>query len=754
MKKLERYIRTCACIGNIPSSYIDAMSYEEQILWLCKFLDEKVLPVINQNSKDIEDLQKLDLQDEVNKKLEEMAEDGTLQEIMAEYLNVKAIFSFNNIDELKQATNLINGSFVETYGYNSNGDGGQAKYKVRTVTNLDDIDDIIIIALHDENLVAELVPDKIMSAKQFGALNNDEDQSVKIKKALDYCISHKIETLILNGEYYISEKILMENINNLSIINGTIKVHETSEMLENGFNIFEFKNSSNIIIDNVKFIEINPEQRTRNLYVGGIKFDGCNNCRVINCYLENVCSGIIFANLTKNSIAENNVIITSYQSDQFSQSAIIVYGSSNNIVKNNKIYGEYYDGTLSIYGANTIDCLVDGNELHNIYGNNTPITLSQGITIDSGVQNCICTNNIVYDMFYGIDNKSDTRNTLISNNTLIGNKISIADRSGENVGSAVCFNTSILNNKIVIREDYDTSTLGIYDHYGKYYFVGILCGNRSNIRIKNNDITLYGNITKKVLGIGTNYTTSSNQYLLMADVSNNNVEFSTGHASTTSNAPSDSTAYSIQNILKGNFNNNTFKVDTPSNTYTMYELRGNNENIIISNNNGRGSSYTNHSFIKLIDDATIKNSHIYNNLLYYVNFDNNLNSITNIVEQERFGVKGRRFKETQLIANTWTTAAKIKLQYNGVVQVKIQGLINYGGIKNIDCMYNINVNNNAITVTELYNRNTNFDFQFINEGTSREISVQAKTTHTLYLSDVFITEFVKANENTTISDVE
>ena len=46
-----------------------------------------------------------------------MAESGELQEIMASYLNSKAVFGFNTVSDLKNATNLIDGSYAKTLGY-------------------------------------------------------------------------------------------------------------------------------------------------------------------------------------------------------------------------------------------------------------------------------------------------------------------------------------------------------------------------------------------------------------------------------------------------------------------------------------------------------------------------------------------------------------------------------------------------------------------------------------------------------------
>ena len=80
---------------------------------LCKIVEylNKVIAIDNEQSKAIEEIQRflsnLDLQDEVDKKLDEMAESGELEEIMASYLNSRAIFCFDNVAGMKEATNLI-----------------------------------------------------------------------------------------------------------------------------------------------------------------------------------------------------------------------------------------------------------------------------------------------------------------------------------------------------------------------------------------------------------------------------------------------------------------------------------------------------------------------------------------------------------------------------------------------------------------------------------------------------------------------
>ena len=88
-------------VGNLPTSFVASMSYYEALAWLCNYLETEVIPTVNNNSEVSKELQtkfvelknyvehyfdNLDLQDEVNNKLDEMALDGTLAEIINEEL--------------------------------------------------------------------------------------------------------------------------------------------------------------------------------------------------------------------------------------------------------------------------------------------------------------------------------------------------------------------------------------------------------------------------------------------------------------------------------------------------------------------------------------------------------------------------------------------------------------------------------------------------------------------------------------------
>lgn len=80
--------------SNIPAVYDNTMSYYEELCALIAYLEKQVTPAVNDNTAGLDQLKKyvenyfdnLDLQEEVNNKLDEMAESGELVEIINAYL--------------------------------------------------------------------------------------------------------------------------------------------------------------------------------------------------------------------------------------------------------------------------------------------------------------------------------------------------------------------------------------------------------------------------------------------------------------------------------------------------------------------------------------------------------------------------------------------------------------------------------------------------------------------------------------------
>lgn len=131
----------------------------------------------------------LDVQEEINNKLDVMAEDGTLADIIADYIQLKGVLAYENVNALKNAENIVKGSFCETYGYYAKGDGGSAKYIIREITNDDTVDEMFIISITADptnTLIAELIEPSVINVKQLGIKgDNSTDETTKITTALN-----------------------------------------------------------------------------------------------------------------------------------------------------------------------------------------------------------------------------------------------------------------------------------------------------------------------------------------------------------------------------------------------------------------------------------------------------------------------------------------------------------------------------------------------------------------------------------------
>ena len=149
-------------LGILPTSYLASMSYAELVMWFCNFLQEDVIPTVNNNAEALQELvdylNNLDLQEYVDTKLDKMAESGELQEIIAEYLQSKAIFVFDSISDLKEATNLIAGSYAQLIGSSSANDGVSQLFLIETAggSEVDGTDCFVL----DSGLIARRVKEK------------------------------------------------------------------------------------------------------------------------------------------------------------------------------------------------------------------------------------------------------------------------------------------------------------------------------------------------------------------------------------------------------------------------------------------------------------------------------------------------------------------------------------------------------------------------------------------------------------------
>lgn len=215
----------------IPLAFDESMSYYETLCGLLHYLKNTIIPTVNNNANAVAELQTLyeelrsyvddyfkglDVQEEINNKLDEMVKQGTLQEIITDYLNSKAIFGYDNVESMKNATNLINGSYAQTLGYYNKNDDGGALYKIRSITNEDIVDEMFIISLSDETLIAELIINNTININCLGADNTGLiDSSNIFNTALQkistnwYNQNTRINTITVNGKYKIENQVII-----------------------------------------------------------------------------------------------------------------------------------------------------------------------------------------------------------------------------------------------------------------------------------------------------------------------------------------------------------------------------------------------------------------------------------------------------------------------------------------------------------------------------------------------------------------
>ena len=120
VKTLKPFTKFIYTIGELPTSYLMSMTYEEQLVWLCNYLSKTVIPTINNNAEAVKEVQdlvlelqdyinnyfdNLDVTEEINNKLDKMAEDGTLTELIGDYVQPRIDKQNQKIEALKNNVN-------------------------------------------------------------------------------------------------------------------------------------------------------------------------------------------------------------------------------------------------------------------------------------------------------------------------------------------------------------------------------------------------------------------------------------------------------------------------------------------------------------------------------------------------------------------------------------------------------------------------------------------------------------------------
>ena len=433
MGKIEKIqpsgIFTNYIFKSIPLAFDESLSYYEM---LCGVLDllKTQEEVINNNADLLAELEQyvihyfdnLDVQEEINNKLDEMAEDGTLENIISEYIQLQTTYTYNTISDMKQATNLINGSFVRTCGFYQYNDGGGATYKVRTLINTDIVDEILLFALNDEELVAELVIKNEINVKQLGINGEDVDNKEILLKAIQ-----NFHTINYDEDIELDDTLELENISN-KIINGNN--HKIFITHEKSKNLITLDGCNNITFNNVQLT--NDEIRTGSqapahlFLLWGIdseylSFKGCKFYNPYHdCVMVRQCGNLLFDECIFKDVYYNGLTLLEEVHDVMVDKCL--FDTTHTTYEN-----AYLFATGSFDYETEWQYLVKNITVQNSKFLNNPQW--EGLETHGG-ENISFINNYIYNCLEGIHYGYDERPTVVNqlvDNVIIKNNIIIND---------------------------------------------------------------------------------------------------------------------------------------------------------------------------------------------------------------------------------------------------------------------------------------------------------------------------------------
>lgn len=274
IKKLPLFVR--CVIQNFPfiEEDFDAVTNYQLISKVVEFLN-KVIASQNEVIGVANDLQvafqqlhdyvenyfdNLDVQEEINNKLDEMVENGTLQEIITTYIQSNVAWVFDNVADMQEATNLVDGSYARTLGYTTKGDGGGAYYSISSTSQAGSI-----ALANDLYAIFTPVSNLVYSIESFAGSNGEE----KLFNALD-TIDRGV---ILAGKVEINHQYtgLAKDYRNITILGATIKLNTQMWFIQSGTTYKSVPAFKNCTIEglNNKFFDNSSN-------VIGMLFDGCH----------------------------------------------------------------------------------------------------------------------------------------------------------------------------------------------------------------------------------------------------------------------------------------------------------------------------------------------------------------------------------------------------------------------------------------------------------------------------------------------
>ena len=274
----------------------------------------------------------LDVQEEINNKLDDMEEEGTLQEIITAYIQANVEWTFDTVADMKTATNLINGSFATTLGYYNVDDGGSSVYKIVESEPSSYYETL------DSGLYAQLIIDGSINTKQFGIVGDGiTDETSKLQKFFTYNTNNYVinsPNILINGDMTLTS-------------NSYVKFEEGCKITRKATSDEHYYM---LYLDNVENVTINNAwlvgDRATHTGAGGEWGHGINivcskNVEVLNSKIEYTWGDGIYIGLWNTTVGTyvqpENIRVSGCIIDHCSRNGISACSGDNIIIENTTI---------------------------------------------------------------------------------------------------------------------------------------------------------------------------------------------------------------------------------------------------------------------------------------------------------------------------------------------------------------------------------------------------------------------------------
>lgn len=463
--------------SNIPSVFDNTLSYYEELTKLIAYLEQVVIPAVNENELHVEQLDEafqqlnkfvedyfdnLDVQEEINNKLDIMTEDGTLSDIISAYLNSIAIFGYDTVADMKASDNLIAGSYAKTLGFYALGDNGGAEYKIRELADGETANEVTTLAIGESNLVAELVAKEEMNIAQFGLVGDGTtDESAKLAIALAFNGDNYLKLSFNSDKVYLAQNKIYLYSNTFIDLNGaTIKsCHDGTDT-----SYIEFGNGLRFL-NNETSTETAGYGAIANIEIANGTFDGdesgvgffllhAENVKVHEVTFKDCCVGTHVIDLggckdveIKNCIFDGFLISNS--DNKYREMIQTDYADASGM--------PYWEGTPSYDGLPTVFVTVDNCEFYKGDGTFYPSAVgTHSRSNDYFIENINIRNCHFEGTSYSSIRFVCARNIIIENNDFFVNA-GVGIRLQTYIMTKPINNVKILNNRFVLTNNYSTA---------------------------------------------------------------------------------------------------------------------------------------------------------------------------------------------------------------------------------------------------------------------------------------------------------